>query len=104
MSIDTDISHRKFIEQSFPTTLPLFPLGKKHIPLFSSCGLTYTIATDLTRSVSRYFNVINSETGSTQRAAFIIDRTRQIRFSFIVQDHRLNHSMHTICNIVRKHI
>jgi hypothetical protein len=55
-------------------------------------------ASDVTRSVSRHFNVITSE--KPQRAAFIIDRTRQVRFSFIVQDHRLDHSIHTICTIV----
>lgn len=52
----------------------------------------------MTRSVSRHFNVVNA--GSLQRTAFIIDKTRQVRFSFIVEDDRLNHSMHTICNIV----
>jgi peroxiredoxin (alkyl hydroperoxide reductase subunit C) len=85
MSTDTDVSHKQFIAQSFSKNNPLlFPL-----------------ATDVTRSVSRHFNVINSEIGTTQRAAFVIDRTRQVRFSFIIEDRRLNHSMHTICTILQ---
>ncbi|OAD00210.1 hypothetical protein MUCCIDRAFT_83432 [Mucor lusitanicus CBS 277.49] len=34
-----------------------------------------------------------------QRSAFIIDSTRQVRFSFVVEDERLSHSIDTICNI-----
>jgi hypothetical protein len=37
---------------------------------------------------------------SLNRAAFIIDKTRQVRFSFILEDDRISHSIDTICAVV----
>ncbi|KAL1933733.1 hypothetical protein VTP01DRAFT_7823 [Rhizomucor pusillus] len=57
---------------------------------------------DTTYSVSRYFNVLDSAAGnSTKRAVFIIDRQRQIQFSFIVEDDRISHSMMTILTMAQ---
>ncbi|KAG2195343.1 hypothetical protein INT46_008918, partial [Mucor plumbeus] len=83
MSTDTELVHKAFINQPALGFIPSFPL-----------------VSDTTRSVSRHFNIINSETGLAQRSAFIIDNTRQVRFSFLLEDDRLSHSIDTICNIV----
>ncbi|KAI7887737.1 thioredoxin-like protein [Mucor mucedo] len=82
MSTDTEMVHTAFIAQSGFT--PSFPL-----------------VADTTRSVSRHFNVINDETGFVKRGAFIIDQTRQVRFSFVLEDNRISHSMDTICAILQ---
>jgi alkyl hydroperoxide reductase subunit AhpC len=58
---------------------------------------------DTTGSVSRHFDVIDSKTGLGNRAAFIIDNTRQVRFSFVLEDNRISHSMDTICAFVSHH-
>ncbi|KAI8352847.1 thioredoxin-like protein [Choanephora cucurbitarum] len=83
ISTDTEMVHKAFVDQSSLGFDPSFPL-----------------VSDTTRSVSRHFNVINSETGMARRAAFVIDNTRQIRFSFVLEDNRLSHSMDTICTIL----
>lgn len=57
------------------------------------------IVCDQTHSVSRHFNIIQSN-HDTNRAVFIIDKTRRIRFSFVIEDDRISHSMNTICSIV----
>lgn len=57
------------------------------------------IVCDQTHSVSRHFNIIQSN-NDTNRAVFIIDKTRKIRFSFVIEDDRISHSMNTICSIV----
>ncbi|KAI9481068.1 MAG: hypothetical protein EXX96DRAFT_565253 [Benjaminiella poitrasii] len=62
---------------------------------------SFPLVADMTRSVSRHFNVLNPETGLIRRAAFIIDNTRQVRFSFVLDDNRISHSMDTICTILR---
>ncbi|GAN07559.1 peroxiredoxin [Mucor ambiguus] len=64
MSTDTEMVHKAFLTQPLLGFIPSFPL-----------------VSDTTRSVSRHFNVINSETGLAQRSAFIIDSTRQIPFA-----------------------
>ncbi|KAK4508888.1 uncharacterized protein ATC70_013511 [Mucor velutinosus] len=84
MSTDTEMVHKAFLSHPSLGFIPSFPL-----------------VSDKTRSVSRHFNMINSETGLAQRSAFIIDSTRQVRFSFVVEDERLSHSIDTICNILR---
>ncbi|CAO3640215.1 unnamed protein product [Mucor fragilis] len=84
MSTDTEMVHKAFLDQPSLGFIPSFPL-----------------VSDTTRSVSRHFGMINSETGLAQRSAFIIDSTRQVRFSFVVEDERLSHSIDTICNILR---
>lgn len=61
---------------------------------------TLYIVADTTRSVSRHFNTIHPSTGFTHRAVFIIDKTRKIRFSFVIEDSRIMHSMDTICSFV----
>ncbi|KAI8369949.1 thioredoxin-like protein [Blakeslea trispora] len=86
ISTDTEMVHKAFVDQSILGLDPLFPLVH--------------LVSDTTRSVSRHFNVINSETGMARRAAFVIDNTRQIRFSFVLEDNRLSHSMDTICTIL----
>ncbi|KAI8079057.1 thioredoxin-like protein [Gilbertella persicaria] len=82
LSTDTEMVHKAFIHQSLGF-VPSFPL-----------------VSDTTRSVSRHFNVISPETGLAQRAAFVIDSKRQVRFSFVLEDSRLVHSMDTICSIL----
>ncbi|KAI7901573.1 uncharacterized protein BX663DRAFT_513330 [Cokeromyces recurvatus] len=62
---------------------------------------SYPLVADMTCSVSRHFNVLHPETGLIQRAAFVIDNTRQVRFSFLLDDNRISHSMDTICTILR---
>ncbi|KAI8078476.1 thioredoxin-like protein [Thamnidium elegans] len=84
MSTDTEMVHTAFLNQSALGFTPSFPL-----------------LSDTTRSVSRHFNVINNETGLARRAAFIIDKTRQVRFSFVLEDNRISHSMDTICAILQ---
>ncbi|KAI8984208.1 thioredoxin-like protein [Mycotypha africana] len=83
MSTDTEMVHAAFLRSSL-TFSPPFPL-----------------VADTTRSVSRHFNVINPDSGLTQRSAFIIDRSRKVRFSFVLEDSRLSHSIDTICNILQ---
>ncbi|KAL9544064.1 hypothetical protein PS6_008951 [Mucor atramentarius] len=63
MSTDTEMVHKAFLSQPSLGFIPSFPL-----------------VSDTTRSVSRHFSIINSETGLAQRSAFIIDSTRQIPF------------------------
>ncbi|KAI8647810.1 thioredoxin-like protein [Parasitella parasitica] len=84
MSTDTEMVHKAFINQPSFGLVPSFPL-----------------ASDTTRSISRHFNIINPETGLALRSAFIIDNTRQVRFSFVLEDDRLSHSIDTICDILR---
>lgn len=55
---------------------------------------------DTTGSVSHHFDVIDSRSGLGNRAAFIIDHQRQVRFSFVLEDNRISHSMDTICAFV----
>ncbi|CEP06973.1 hypothetical protein [Parasitella parasitica] len=84
MSTDTEMVHKAFINQPSLGFVPSFPL-----------------VSDTTRSVSHHFKIVNSETGLALRSAFIIDNTRQVRFSFILEDDRLSHSIDTICNILQ---
>lgn len=101
MSTDTEMVHTAFMSQSTLGFIPLFPLGKNNILSYSGLSDSYVLlVADTTRSVSRHFNVINPETGLARRAAFIIDNTRQVRFSFVIEDNRISHSMDTICTIV----
>ncbi|CEG76123.1 hypothetical protein RMATCC62417_11061 [Rhizopus microsporus] len=82
MSADTEMVHSAYIHSELGFT-PSFPL-----------------VADTTRSVSRHFNTIHPSTGFTHRAVFIIDRTRKIRFSFVIEDSRIMHSMDTICSFL----
>ncbi|KAI9315167.1 hypothetical protein BX666DRAFT_2122701 [Dichotomocladium elegans] len=58
--------------------------------------LFFPLLSDMTCSVSRYFNVLNVETRSANRAAFILDQQRRIRYSLLLDDDRLSHSANTI--------
>ncbi|KAI7879595.1 hypothetical protein K492DRAFT_237845 [Lichtheimia hyalospora FSU 10163] len=61
-----------------------------------TCSVGYPLLSDITRSVSRYFNVLDATNGSAKRAAFILDPRRRIRYSFMLDDDRINHSINTI--------
>ncbi|KAI8885596.1 thioredoxin-like protein [Backusella circina FSU 941] len=82
ISPDTENVHLAYANQGLNSP-PLFPL-----------------VADTTRSLSRHFNVMNQKTGLFYRAAFVIDKTRQVRFSFILEDDRITHSIDTICAVV----
>ncbi|KAI8064390.1 thioredoxin-like protein [Gongronella butleri] len=81
MSIDDQDTHHAFLQhftQEYQTSMP-FPL-----------------LSDATRSITRNFNALNPDTGRANRAVFIIDKFRQVKFSFVVGDDRIVHSMDTI--------
>lgn len=100
MSTDTEMVHKAFLDQPSLGFIPSFPLGMLRLVRLLMSPTDIFVVSDTTRSVSRHFGMINSETGLAQRSAFIIDSTRQVRFSFVVEDERLSHSIDTICNIV----
>lgn len=77
----------------------LLPIYNGHYKVTYTPSYLFIVA-DTTRSVSHHFDVINPDTGLAQRAAFIIDQARQVRFSFVLEDNRILHSMDTICAIV----
>ncbi|KAI8078672.1 thioredoxin-like protein [Halteromyces radiatus] len=81
LSIDTEQVHQSYLQyhqQQYQQILP-FPL-----------------LSDPTRSIVRHFNILNKNTSVAERAVFIIDRSRQIQFSFVLGDDRIHHSMDTI--------
>ncbi|ORX45672.1 hypothetical protein DM01DRAFT_1339902 [Hesseltinella vesiculosa] len=77
MSVDDETAHQAFL-QHHQMSLP-FPL-----------------LSDPTRSVTRYFNALDPSTGQAKRSVFVIDKFRHVKFSFIVADDRIVHSMDTI--------
>ncbi|CAO3597568.1 unnamed protein product [Absidia cylindrospora] len=64
-------------------------------------SVPFPLLSDPTRSIVRRFNVLNPTTGAANRAVFIIDRSRQIRFSFVLGDDRILHSMDTIMTMLQ---
>lgn len=85
MSTDTEMVHTAFMNQPTLGFTPSFPL-----------------VADTTRSVSGHFNVIDPNTGLGNRAVYIIDSSRQVQFSFVIEDNRISHSMDTICAMLHR--
>ncbi|KAI9303798.1 thioredoxin-like protein [Cunninghamella echinulata] len=89
ISIDSEESHQSYLNHFMDKYQELLPF-----PLLS----------DPTRSIIRHFNVLDFKTGFANRAVFIIDRKRQIEFSFVLGDDRILHSMNTIITMLQMNI
>ncbi|CAO3627195.1 unnamed protein product [Cunninghamella blakesleeana] len=64
-------------------------------------SLPFPLLSDPTRSIIRHFDVLEFKTNLSNRAVFIIDRKRQVEFSFILGDDRILHSMNTIITMLQ---
>ncbi|KAJ8652058.1 hypothetical protein O0I10_012332 [Lichtheimia ornata] len=99
MDLDLISNHLDRLE-----ALQTLPLAMSTAPIESmqdTCNVGYPLLSDITRSVSRYFNVLDAANGSAKRAAFILDPRRRIRYSFMLGDDRINHSINTIITLLQ---